>query len=92
MAKTLHAGAAIPLPPDEFAAAETMLKVKPLWEAFVAGLRENNIGCDIELKTSETKTAAKPAAGGTRRGRKPRETASPQAPAPEQPLDLGVVS
>jgi hypothetical protein len=65
--KTMHASVCIDLPADEFAEAEAKMKVKPIWDAFLASLLDAGIVATSKLETLETR--AKPA---TKRGRKPR--------------------
>jgi hypothetical protein len=71
--KQMYAGVCIDLPADEFAEAAAKLQVKPLWEAFMAGLEEIQVTHAAKLETIETK--AKPATTGARRGRKPKAPA-----------------
>jgi len=74
MPKQMFATVCINLPADEFDEADTKLKVRPLWLAWVKSLSDAGIEATAKLETIESRT--KPAAtnGRTRKQRVSRAT------------------
>jgi hypothetical protein len=71
--KTMRATVYVSLPDDEFAEAAVKLKVKPVWDKFLADLKDSEVEYSSKLETTWART--RPTAGiAPKRGRSRRRS------------------